>query len=135
MSQPTAQALFLLGVTQVEQPIKHAPKKGTGQPVRSPAGTGAWCSPAQAMAECWLLPLACLAASLLPAARSTRSGQGEASGGAAVPAPIPPEDWLAALSPRAGECRELELVWVPVILLEYSSPPAFEIDTGSVGAS
>lgn len=28
VSQPTAHALFLLGVTQVEQPIKNAQKKG-----------------------------------------------------------------------------------------------------------
>lgn len=81
-----SRALFLLGVAQVEPPIKHAPRKGSGQAVRSP-----W-EPAQAMAELWFLSLACLAASLLPAARSARSGQGEPWGGAAPPAPIPLEN-------------------------------------------
>lgn len=98
LSQPAAQALFLLGVTQVEQPeIKHAPRKGSRQ--WSPAGSGAWCSPARAMAECWLLPLACLAASLLPPARSARGGPGEARWGGSSP-PGPP-----GLPPALPPCR------------------------------
>lgn len=128
LSQPAAQALFLLGVTQVEQPeIKHAPSKGSRQ--CSPAGSGAWCSPARAMAERWLLPLACLAASLLPPARSARGGPGEAPwGGSSRPARRGfPSSVPGPVTGSAG------VAWG--ILLGHPSLPAGGVGTGSVGAS
>lgn len=91
VSQPTAHVLFLLGVTQVEQPIKttRKKKKAIGSQLRAPllsGGVGTLCSPAQEMAGCWLLAFCCLVASLLPAALSANRGEGEASGRSAVPA-------------------------------------------------